>query len=288
MRFGAITLQNAPWDELVTRWRTLDELGIETIWVADELGNPKHLEQPWFEGWACVTTMALVTRRSRIGPLVSPITFRNPAVLVKAAVTVDHASGGRLELGLGAGGSEFDHALTQVPQWEAGERLARLGAFVERTVELLEDERLSPRPAQKRIPLTIAGHARETLRLAAEHADRWNAFGGFGLSADEGLRRCRERNDRLTAICDEIGRDPRSLLRSALIGYPFVAETPWRSDEAFDDFVGRWQAAGFEELIVYYPPKTGMPEGSVTPGVFERALSQPGPRRRALPADAGS
>ena len=274
MKLGVITLQNAPWPELVERWQTLDELGVETIWVADELGNPKHLEQPWFEGWACVTAMAMVTRRSRIGPLVSPITFRNPGVLVKAAVTVDHASGGRLELGIGAGGSEFDHELTQVPRWDAAERLARLQAFVERTVELLADERLSPRPVQSRIPLTIAGHARETLRLAAEHADRWNAFGGYGLSAEEGLRRCRERNDRLSVICEEIGRDPRSLVRSALIGYPFVAETPWRSEEVFHDFVGRWQEAGFGELVVYYPPDWAMPEGSVEAGLFERMLAQ--------------
>jgi hypothetical protein len=64
------------------------------------------------------------------------------------------------------------------------------------------------------------------------------------------------------------------VLRSALIGYPFVAETPWQSDDAFADVVGRWQDAGFEEIVFYYPPETGMPEGAVTPGVFERALSE--------------
>jgi alkanesulfonate monooxygenase SsuD/methylene tetrahydromethanopterin reductase-like flavin-dependent oxidoreductase (luciferase family) len=275
MRFGVLTLPNAPWDELRRRWRALDELpGVETIWVADELGNFMRPEMPWFEGWACVSGMAQVTTRARIGPLVSPITFRNPAVLAKAAVTVDHASGGRLELGLGAGGSELDHDLAQVPRWEGPERLARLKTFVERTVELLNDERIAPRPVQPTIPLTIAGHARVTLRLAAEHADRWNAFGGFGLTAEEGLHRCREYNERLTAICEEIGRDPSSVLRSALLGYPFVAETPWRSEEVFREFVDRWQGAGFEELIVYYPPQTAMPEGSVEEGLFERMLAK--------------
>jgi alkanesulfonate monooxygenase SsuD/methylene tetrahydromethanopterin reductase-like flavin-dependent oxidoreductase (luciferase family) len=273
MRFGVITLPNAPWDELRRRWRALDELpGVETIWVADELGNFMRPEMPWFEGWACVSGMAEVTKRARIGPLVSPITFRNPAVLAKAAVTVDHASAGRLELGIGAGGSEFDHELAQVPRWEGPERLARLRAFVERTVDVLADERIAPRPVQRRIPLTIAGHARATLRLAAEHADRWNAFGGVGLSAEEGLRRCRELNERVTATCGEIGRDPASLVRSALLGYPFVAETPWRSEETFRDFVGRWEDAGFEELVLYYPPTTAMPEGSVEEGLFERML----------------
>jgi alkanesulfonate monooxygenase SsuD/methylene tetrahydromethanopterin reductase-like flavin-dependent oxidoreductase (luciferase family) len=275
VRFGVITLPNARWNELQRRWRALDALpGIETIWVADELGNFMRPEMPWFEGWACVSGMAEVTTRARIGPLVSPITFRNPAVLAKAAVTVDHASDGRLELGIGAGGSEFDHNLAQVPRWEGEERLARLRAFVERTVEVLTDERIAPRPVQPRIPLTIAGHARATLRLAAEHADRWNAFGGLGLSADEGLRRSREYNARLTAVCEEIGRDPASVVRSALIGYPFVAETPWRSEDAFRDFVGRWADAGFDELVLYYPPATAMPEGSVEEGLFERMLAE--------------
>lgn len=272
MRLGVITLPNAPWPELVERWQTLDELGVETIWVADELGNSLRPEQAWFEGWACVAAMAQVTRRARIGPLVSPITLRNPAVLARAAVTVDHMSAGRLELGIGAGGSEYDHELAQVPQWEGKERLARLGSFVERLVELLADDTLRPRPVQERIPLTIAGHATATLRLAAAHADRWNAFGGFGLSAEEGLRVSRERNERLTAFCAEAGRDPGTLLRSALVGYPFVAETPWRSEAAFVAFVERWRDAGFGELIVYYPPETGMPEGSVEPGLFERML----------------
>jgi alkanesulfonate monooxygenase SsuD/methylene tetrahydromethanopterin reductase-like flavin-dependent oxidoreductase (luciferase family) len=272
MKFGVITLQNAPWPELVERWRALDELGVDTIWVADELGNAKNLAQPWFEGWACVAALAYETAGARIGPLVSPITFRNPAVLAKAAVTVDHISGGRLELGVGAGGSEFDHELARIPQWQADERLVRLRAFVERLVELLADERLSPRPVHQRIPLTIAGHARETLRLAAEHADRWNAFGGRGLSAEEGLRRCAKLNDRLTALCEAIGRDPVTLRRSALIGYPFVAETPWRSEQAFHDFVERWAEAGFDELILYYPPDWAMPEGSVEPGLFERVV----------------
>jgi hypothetical protein len=111
-----------------------------------------------------------------------------------------------------------------------------------------------------------------------------NAFGGFRLSADEGLRRCAEDNARLDELCADTGR---TVVRSALIGYPFIAETPWQSDNAYADVVGRWQDAGFEELVFYYPPEWGMPEGAVTPGMFERAFRQSGPRRRALPADAG-
>ncbi len=282
MKLGVITLQNAPWTELVERWRRLDELGVETIWVADHLGNWMHPEQPWFEAWSCLTALAHVTEKPRIGPLVSPMTLRNPAVLARTALTVAELSGGRLELGVGSGGAAYDHGLAEVPKWEPKERAALFAPWLDRLLELLADERLQPK---REIPLTVAGRGKTILGLAARHAFRWNTFGGVGLTPEEGLRRGGEDNARLDELCAETGR---TVLRSALIGHPFVAETPWRSDETFQDFVARWQEAGFEELVVYYPPETGMPKGSVVPGVFERAFSQPGPRRRALPADAGS
>ena len=260
MKLGVITLQNAPWPELVDRWRRLEELGVETIWVADHLGNWMHPQQPWFEAWSCLTALAHVTERPRIGPLVSPMTLRNPAVLARTALTVAELSGGRLELGVGSGGAAFDHDLAEVPKWEPKERAALFARWLERLVELLADERLQPK---REIPLTVAGRGKTILGLAARHAARWNTFGGFGLTPEEGLGRGREDNARLDELCAETGR---TVLRSALIGYPFVAETPWRSDDAFQDFVGRWQEAGFEELVVYYPPETGMPEGSVGPG----------------------
>ncbi len=282
MKLGVITLQNAPWPELVDRWRRLEELGVETIWVADHLGNWMRPQQPWFEAWSCLTALAHVTEQPRIGPLVSPMTLRNPAVLARTALTVAELSGGRLELGVGSGGTAFDHDLAGVPKWEPKERAALFTRWLERLLELLADERLQPKRA---IPLTVAGRGKTILALAARHASRWNTFGGVGLTPEEGLSRGREDNARLDELCAETGR---TVLRSALIGHPFVAETPWRSDHAFQEFAGRWQEAGFEELVVYYPPETGMPEGSVTPGVFETAFAQPGPRRRGLPADAGS
>src|SRR5690349_11463697 len=141
MRFGVLTLQDAPWPELVERWRTLEELGVETIWVADHLG-PGWGE--WFEAWSCVTALAYETSALRIGPLVSPMTFRNPAVLARTALTVAELSGGRLELGVGSGASKADHELAGVPEWPPKERAQQFSAWLERLVELLRDERLQP------------------------------------------------------------------------------------------------------------------------------------------------
>jgi alkanesulfonate monooxygenase SsuD/methylene tetrahydromethanopterin reductase-like flavin-dependent oxidoreductase (luciferase family) len=265
MRFGVLTLQDAPWAELVERWRTVEESGIETSWVADHLGAGWG---PWFEAWSCVTALAHVTDRPRLGPLVSPMTFRNPAVLARTALTVAELSGGRLELGVGSGASTADHELAQVPEWSPKERARMFALWFERLVELLADERLQP---QAPVPLTLAGSGPTILRLAAVHADRWNTFGGVGLSPEEGLRRARRDNERLDELCAVTGR---TVLRSALIGHPFVAETPWRSEDAFHDFVGRWEDAGFEELILYYPWDWRMPEGSVEPGLAERVLGK--------------
>jgi alkanesulfonate monooxygenase SsuD/methylene tetrahydromethanopterin reductase-like flavin-dependent oxidoreductase (luciferase family) len=265
MRFGVLALQEAPWAELVDRWRALDEIGIETIWVADHLAPG---EEPWFEAWSCITALAHLTERARIGPLVSPMTFRNPALLARTALTVAELSGGRLELGVGSGASAADHALAEVPAWAPKERASLFATWVERLVELLADERLQPKAP---VPLTLAGHGPTILRLAATHADRWNAFGGSGLSAEEGLAKCRRDNERLDELCAETGR---TVLRSALVGYPFVAETPWRSQKAFQDFVRRWEDAGFEELVLFHPWDWRMPEGSVEPGLPERMLGK--------------
>lgn len=265
MRFGAVTLQNRPWPELVESWQKLDALSVESLWVADHLANPLRPERPFLDGWTALPALAAVTERARVGALVSSMTLRNPAVLAKAAVTLDHISNGRAELALGAGGSARDVELVGTPD-------SSFDAYVGRVVELLGDDSLQPRPVQQRIPLTIGGHGEEVLEVAACHADRWSSYGGKGLDPDEALRRGRERNEHLTRLCERHGRDPSALTRSILLGYPFVSETPWRSEDAFLDVARRWKDAGFGELIVYYPPETGMPEGSVTPDVFERAI----------------
>ena len=274
MKLSVITLPTAPWDELVRRWRRLDALGFETIWTADHLVGVRRGGH-WYAGWPTLAGIAHATERTRIGTLVSPITFHNPAQLVKAAVTVDHMSRGRLELGIGAGGSPVDHELAHVERWPPAERARRLRAFVERVVELLGDESLQPAPLQAQIPLTIGGMARGTLRLAARFAGRWSSFGGGrGTQPEAAAEQAAEQNRELDSFCAELGRDPAELTRSILIAHPWIVETPWRSEAAFHEMVERWRAAGMTEIVVYYPPETGMPAEAVTPGVFEAVFRE--------------
>jgi len=278
MRFGVITLPNEPWDALVARWRALDEQGWDAIYVADQLANPWRPEQPWFDGWACAAAMAQVTERARIGTLVTSIVFRNPAAVARAALTVAHASGGRLELGLGAGGSEADHRLAGVEVWTPRERAARLRAFATRLRALLDGE-LEP---SAEVSLVLGGDADGTLRLAAELADGWNTYGGTRLSAEEGRERAAERVAFFDAACRETGRAVR---RSVLLGNRFVAEEPFASDEAFAEVARRWHAIGFDELVVYADPYFMVPIGQEPPaGIVERiAAALP-----ALRAELGS
>ena len=269
MRFGVCTLPSAPVDELVRRWHALDALGLETIWLPDQLLPRAGLR--WLEAWTLLGALARETTRARIGPLVSPLTLRNPAVVGRAAVTLDELSGGRAELGLGAGGHPLDHELAGVERWPAAERDRRFRAFVEAVLTGFADERLVPR---RQLPLTIGGMAAPTLRLAAEHASRWCSFGGYGADPAEAAAAARGHNDLLDRFCGERGRDPRSLRRSILLGYLYVHETPWRSERDFHEVVERWAGAGMEELFFVYPPHAAMPEGAVEDGLFERLAAE--------------
>ena len=276
MRFSAVTLPNESWPALTSRWRELDEQGWDAIYVADQLANPWHPEQPWFDGWACAAAMALVTERARIGTLVTSIVFRNPAAVARAALTVDHAASGRLELGVGAGGSEVDHRLAGVEHWPPRTRAVRLRTFVHRLRELLDGGELRP-PA--RIPLVLGGDADGTVRLAAELADGWNTFGGTRLTAEEGRERAADRIALLDRACADAGRTVR---RSVLLGHRFVAEEPFRSEEAFAEVARAWHALGFDELIVYADPYFMVPRGEeAPPGIVQRIAADvlPGLRR---------
>jgi alkanesulfonate monooxygenase SsuD/methylene tetrahydromethanopterin reductase-like flavin-dependent oxidoreductase (luciferase family) len=95
--------QNLPWATLVERWRLIEALGFDSIWDFDHLNQPSRPDGPYLEAWSVLAGLAVHTRRVRIGVLVSCNTFRHPSVLAKQAITLDHMSGGRLDVGLGAG-----------------------------------------------------------------------------------------------------------------------------------------------------------------------------------------
>ncbi|MGD9890520.1 MAG: LLM class flavin-dependent oxidoreductase [Dehalococcoidia bacterium] len=277
LRFGLVTPQLVAWPAMVERWQTAEQAGFDSVWVVDHFVNPTMPAGRWFEGWTMLAALAARTDRVRLGALVTSISFRNPAVLAKEALTVDHISGGRLELGLGAGGQVNDNTMTGSEPWPPAERVERFGEFVEVVDALLrgegpvtfdgryyrvQDAIMTPGPVQRpRPPITIGAGGTRMLRIAARFADTLNtSAGGFGRHAtrptsEEAVANVRQRNEKLDQFCADLGRDPASLSRSLLAGGGANPDDPWVSAEAFRDFVGRYQSAGIDEFLFYYPSR---------------------------------
>jgi alkanesulfonate monooxygenase SsuD/methylene tetrahydromethanopterin reductase-like flavin-dependent oxidoreductase (luciferase family)/ribosomal protein S18 acetylase RimI-like enzyme len=208
------------WDELRDRVRLCDREGIPSVWFMDHLYPPGLPSIPSFEAWTTATALAAATERIRLGHLVLANGFRHPALLAKMAVTLDHASGGRLDLGLGTGSypDEFarfgvDYPVDRVRAEQLAEALQVLRLlFTEDAPSLtgrhyrLDAAPSLPRPLQRPHPPIHVGGAgeRRTLPLVARHADVWNcptyALGDLPRKLDA-LRR----------ECAAVGRDPASL-----------------------------------------------------------------------------
>jgi len=274
VRLGFLTLQNVPWASLVRRWRPAEDLGFDSVWVADHFVSPFRPADDWLEGWTLLAGLARETERIRIGTLVSSLTLRQPALLARQAITVDHLSGGRLELGIGAGGVPLDHSMTGVTMWSRAERTARFREAVAALDLLLRSRTASfdgryyrvhealmqPGPLQQpRPPLIVGALGPAMMRIAARYADRWNTFGGRHVSATAAFEDTRERIARFDGYCREVGRDPGTVIRSFLVFPEYVPEDCWASADAFVDFVGRYAGLGIGEFIFDWPPDDRLP-----------------------------
>ena len=259
-RFGICTDQNMPWEKTVERWLAFERMGLESAWLCDHLVQPSRPEGPYFEAWTLLAGLAARTSTIRVGVLVTSNTFRHPALLAKEAVTVDHISGGRLELGLGAGWYEPEHRMFGIPFPETGELVGRFREAVELIDGMLREDvssfsgryyrtegaRNRPAAVQRpRPPLLLGAFGPRMLRVVARRADTWNAFG----TPEE----MRERNQLLDQYCEEIGRDPDTLDRSLYYWVPTVTQDPWASTDAFESVLAPYVEAGMNQFLVDQP-----------------------------------
>jgi F420-dependent oxidoreductase-like protein len=191
--FGVhIGQQNLAMADLRALWRRLDDAGVDWISVWDHLyeAPPAGGTVDHFEAVATLGALAADTSRARLGCLVFCVAYRNPGLLAKAATTIDHISGGRFELGLGAGWHQWEAEAFGYDFPPAGQRLDMLDEAVPLIRSLLTEPRTThtgryfradnasclPAPVQKRLPLWVGGTGeRRTLRTAARYADGWNA-----------------------------------------------------------------------------------------------------------------
>jgi alkanesulfonate monooxygenase SsuD/methylene tetrahydromethanopterin reductase-like flavin-dependent oxidoreductase (luciferase family) len=230
--------EGVSWDEWLALADACEEHGIEAMFRSDHYLSQAETTRLATDAWTLLGALAARTSRLRLGTLVSPVTFRHPAVVAKAAATVDHVSAGRVEVGMGAGWMVAEHERFGLPFPETPERVRMLAEHVEHVDRQLREDPLvvqKPRP-----PLIIGGGARRGTTIpAARFADEYNTY---GVDPTEAARR----RKRLDDACEETGRDPSTL--------PFSVMTPFLLDlDHARRFVERFPNAGpadewFQEL----------------------------------------
>ena len=288
MRLGVVILPEHRWPEAQRLWRRAEELGFDHAWTYDHLAWRSLRDGPWFGAVPTLTAAALATERMRIGPLVASPNFRHPVPFAKELVTLDDVSGGRLTLGIGAGGAGWDATMLGQEAWSPRERADRFAEFVRLTDRLLREPAVSAEGRyysangartypgcvqQPRVPFAVAATGRRGMRLAATNGQTWVTTGervaDHPLPASEGAADVAAQIARLAEACGEAERDPASIGRLVLSGP--VLDAGLQSLEAFRDTVGRYEAVGVTDFVVHWPRPDEPYRGDIR--TFERIFS---------------
>ena len=221
VHFGIVVPQfNASWSQAREVAQAADESGFDSVWVVDHLVSVLNEAETVLESWTEITAIGAITRRVRVGQMVLCVSFRHPPLLAKMAATLDHVTGGRLILGLGAGWHPGEYAQYGYPFPPIGTRLRQLDETCHILRRLWTEQRTTfegrhfqvrdavcdPKPVQARLPLMIGGGGEKVmLRLVAQHADIWNNLGAYHGEAAHKCAVLREH-------CRVAGRDPATIL----------------------------------------------------------------------------
>jgi alkanesulfonate monooxygenase SsuD/methylene tetrahydromethanopterin reductase-like flavin-dependent oxidoreductase (luciferase family) len=288
MRLGVVILPEWRAPILRSVWRRAEELGVDHAWTYDHLAWRALRDSTWFAAVPTLAAAALATERMRIGFLVASINFRHPVPFARELITLDDLCGGRLTLGIGAGGFGWDATILGQSAWSARERGERFVEFVTLTDQLLrqpstayagrfysaDEARNHPGCVQQpRIPFAIAASGRRGMRLAATYAETWVTTGDrtreAPVGAAEGAKMIGAEIARLADACAAVGRDPASLRRLVLSGP--VLDAGLTSVEAFRDTIGRYAEVGVTDFVVHWPRPQPPYAGDVA--TFERIVT---------------
>ena len=268
MRVSVVILPDLRWSEAKVRWREAQDRGFTTAWTYDHLSWRSLRDGPWLGAIPLLAAAATTTSTLRIGTLVTSPNFRHPALLAKDAMTLDEISNGRLDLGVGAGGTGFDADVLGIAPLSPSERAARFAEFVDALDVLLREpstsfagehytvveSRTLPGCMQlPRVPFTVAAAGPKALRVAARHADTWVTYGPLAgaPTRQPWFDAMTQQVADLEKACELEQRDPSTLRRAALVGL----ELGWAQEsmDAWEDFCGGIEELGFTDVIVHWP-----------------------------------
>jgi alkanesulfonate monooxygenase SsuD/methylene tetrahydromethanopterin reductase-like flavin-dependent oxidoreductase (luciferase family) len=289
MRLSTVILPTYRWTEGRSIWRRAEDLGFHSGYTYDHLSWQSFRDRTWFGAVPTLVAAASVTDRLRIGPLVTSPNFRHPVTVAKELMSLDDISGGRLTVGIGAGGTGFDASVLGQLPWSPDERADRFDEFVVLLDKLLTqpatteegrhyaavEARMIPGCVQKpRAPFIIAATGRRGFELAAEFGTGWVTFGNPRSPGDGSVEpvseAVRAQLDGLEAACAEQGRDFDSVDKVVLQG--LTAERPLASLDAFVDWAGRYQQLGITDVVVHWPIADSV--FATDPDVFERIATE--------------
>jgi alkanesulfonate monooxygenase SsuD/methylene tetrahydromethanopterin reductase-like flavin-dependent oxidoreductase (luciferase family) len=205
MRLGILVEaeEGLDWDTWRATYAAAERLGFDSVWLSDHLQSPWSDDRRGLETWTALAVAMAETRRITLGSLVSPITFRAPAIVARMAEALGALGAGRFVIGLGLGWNAAEHAAAGIAFPPVAERARLLGEGIERIRREL---------ATRRVPLLVGGAGpRSTLPVAARYADEWNITTGSVMDY-------RRVSEQLDALCREVGRDSRQIRRSIATG----------------------------------------------------------------------
>src|SRR4051812_45987299 len=277
LRFGIHSgQQNATsFDEYLAIWKFAEEVGLDWASVFDHF-QPIQSDPtgPCLEGFTLLAAMAAHTTSLACGIIVSGVTYRHPAVVANMATTIDHISGGRMELGIGAAWNEEEHGEYGINFPRIGVRMDMLdeacrvlrALWTEKRANFegehytLTEAQNEPKPVQERMPLWVGGSGeKRTLRIVAEHATGWNTF--FGDVAEY-----RHKLEVLERHCADVGRDPAEIRKQIVIRADLAAG---QTSEQLVEALLPYKALGVADFLVSARPPADFP----TIGRFAREIA---------------
>jgi len=273
LRLSTVILPHRRWHEGGrAAWQRAEELGFHTAYTYDHLSWRTFRDGPWFGAIPTLTAAAGVTERMGLGTLVTSPNFRHPVTLAKELISLDDISGGRITLGIGAGGTGFDATALGQDPWTPRERADRFGEFVPLLDRLLTEDSVSyegdfysahearniPGCVQRpRLPFAVAATGPRGLKLTARYGQAWVTTGDPKLfesgTPEQSVRALHGQVEKLADACAAVGRDAAGLDKILLTGFTPDRGRPLESLGAFVDFAGRHQELGFTDIVIHWP-----------------------------------